>query len=411
MTEARTARSQRAARALAHLPDIDPALAALALWCDTCDADQPDTKTSGDIIHIGRDFMQLAVQEQIGILGHHVLHIALRNEVQMQEMQARFGTQFVAETHNLCADAIINEILTRAGHALPRPAVLLGDLLADLLPDQAGLHGDPLAFWDVERLYSRLTPPDMNAPVVGFRRRCGFSADIIVSTPDPLAETKAAAWRARIIRAQAAGGTMGRGVGALLRHLPDAAICQTPWEHRLRRLLNNAITRMPRQSYRRPRSAWIAREAEAVVAVRPRPAFEPALIRQTRRPKIVIGFDTSGSIQPTTLSLFAGEVIGIMKKSGAETHVLYFDEEVYAKRCIDPNTPAEAFRSEHVTRDGGTSFVDVLAQADALSPSVIVMLSDGVGTFGPAPNARVIWARPQPVVAHPAFGDVIDLTR
>ncbi|MFK7764957.1 MAG: VWA-like domain-containing protein [Roseobacter sp.] len=410
MTETRTARSQRAARAMAHLPDIDPSLATLALWCDTRDADQTDTVTSGDIIYIGRGFTQVPLQEQIGILGHHILHIALRHEVQMQEMQARFGAQFDADTHNLCTDAIINEILARADHALPRPAVLLRDLLADLLPDQVGLNGDPLAFWGVERLYSRLIPSQLEASREGFRHRCGFTPDILVATPDPLADTKAATWRAHIIRAQAAGGTMGRGIGALLRHLPDAAISQTPWEHRLRRLLNNAVTRMPRQSYRRPRSAWIAREAEAVVTARPRPAFESALMRQTLRPRIVVGFDTSGSIQPVTLSLFAGEVIGIMKKSGAETHVLYFDEEVYAKRCIDPNTPAEAFRSEHVTRDGGTSFIDVLAQADALSPAVIVMLSDGIGTFGPAPEARVIWARPQPVSTRPAFGDVIDLT-
>ncbi len=409
MTEAHAQRAGRAARAFAHLPDVDPGLATLAIWCDTRDADRIDTVTSGDVILVGTGFEKLALQEQIGVLGHHILHIALRHEMQMHQMQARFGSYFQTETYNLSADAVINEILVRAGHGLPRPAVLLRDLMAKMAPDETSASGDLLSIWDADRLYTCLDALDNKSPLADYKHACRFEPDVFPSDPDPSAEQKAAQWRAHLIRAQNAGGSMGRGIGPLLRHLTKLVVSKTPWERKLRRLLNTAMNPSPRENYRRPRSAWIARDADAIRTGRPRPVFEPAILRHAFRPRIVVGFDTSGSIRPGTLSRFAGEVIGIANKSAAELHVLYFDEEVYAHQKIEPHTTSQAFLSKAIRRDGGTSFVEVLTQADALSPSVIVMLSDGLGAFSAPPAAPVIWARPAPVSTVPAFGEVLDL--
>ena len=77
-------RSQRAARATGFLAERDPALASLALWCDIHDA-PGDTRTQGQTILIGERFTALPLREQIGTLGHHILHVALRHPARVTE--------------------------------------------------------------------------------------------------------------------------------------------------------------------------------------------------------------------------------------------------------------------------------------------------------------------------------------
>jgi hypothetical protein len=66
--------------------------------------------------------------------------------------------------------------------------------------------------------------------------------------------------------------------------------------------------------------------------------------------------------------------------------------------------------SWRVRRAGGTSFVDVLARADALDPSAIVLLTDLDGPIGPAPRRPVIWACCRIPRTAPPFGQILDLT-
>lgn len=408
-----TARSQRAARALAHLPEVDPGLAVLAIWCEMTDTDVVHTCTSGDTIRIGTAFETHPLQEQIGILGHHILHIALRHEVRLLEMQTRLGTHFSTASYTLCADAIINEVLIRARHALPRPAVVLSDLVESVLPETEKTPHDVLSIWDLDRLYLRLTAADEAGQMrlQAYRNRIGFQPDIYPDLPDPDAHQTQSEWRAHLIRAQHAGGSAGRGIGVALRHFTDLTISHTPWEHHLRRLLARALTPYPRRSFRRPRSGWIAREAEAIRAATPAPVFEPSDHKQSLRPRMVIGVDTSGSVSREVLGRFAGEIIGITRKTGAGIHLLCFDEEVYAKQQIYAAGQRIAFDDILFRRDGGTSFVDLMDQAQLLSPSVIVVLTDVMGEFGPAPDTRVIWASPTLVPKPPPFGVVLELIR
>lgn len=412
-TSALARRSARVTRALAHLPDVDPGLAALALWCDTKDADGPQTITSGDAIHMGSMFESLPLREQIGVLGHHILHIAFRHEARQQAMQARFGTQFGPLTYNLCADAIVNECLIRAGHALPRPAVTLSELIAEVISDPAEDGKDLLSIWDVDRLYLRLASAGNKTKKKqsDYQSAKAFEPDLDPNHPATDTDQKDAAWQAHLIRTAQTAGAAGRGIGTVLRQISDIRISRTPWEHRLRRLLAKAVNETPRRSYRRPRSGWIAAESDALRRGGPSPVFEPATDRRSVRPRVVVGIDTSGSISPDILSLFAGEVNGITRKSTVETHVLCFDEEVYAHHILTPLTGQTLFDTLTFQREGGTSFVEVLSIASRLSPSLIVILSDMLGPYGPDPAAPVVWATPLPASTQPPFGEVIELIR
>ena len=141
---------------MGFLAESDPALASLALWCDIHDA-LGKTRTHGQTILIGEDYTALPLREQIGILGHHILHVALRHGDRMSGMRQRLGKSFADETFNLATDALVNEVLDKAGHALRRPAVTLATLLSEVLQKDTDLA---LSSWDAERLYMALIALD-----------------------------------------------------------------------------------------------------------------------------------------------------------------------------------------------------------------------------------------------------------
>jgi hypothetical protein len=70
--------------------------------------------------------------EQVGLAAHHVLHVALRHPTGRRRWPSGWGPRFDASLYGLAADGIINETLLLAGHALPRPAVTLTDLLSEI---------------------------------------------------------------------------------------------------------------------------------------------------------------------------------------------------------------------------------------------------------------------------------------
>nr|WP_255670731.1 VWA-like domain-containing protein [Cognatishimia sp. F0-27] len=143
----------------------------------------------------------------------------------------------------------------------------------------------------------------------------------------------------------------------------------------------------------------------------PAPVFEPGNARHRKRARIVVGLDSSGSVADPLLALFCAEVAGIARRTGAEVHLMCFDETVYAQSVVEPGRLATALTALDMRREGGTSFVDVMAQAGRLDPSIVVVLSDLDGPYGPPPAFDVLWATPVAAPPTPPFGRVLSLAR
>lgn len=420
--------TDRARRALAHLADRDPALAALALWCRHRDGPGTGTETLGETILYGAAFPTLPLPEQVGLAGHHVLHVALRHGPRAQDLAGRLGSRFDCGLYNLAADAIVNECLLLAGHALPRPCVRLSELLEETLGAEPGEAG--LARWEVERLYFALVearPSGSRAGGAGegqvdggaashaaaaraYAGRRGFAEDLAPGGAAQAGSTSDGAdWQGRLAQALSAGRTAGRGIARYAASLADAPLGRVPWEVQLRGLLARAVDRTPQPSHRRPSGAWIAREAAARATGGPAPVFEPGFARQGLRPRIAVGYDTSGSIDDGMFARFAGEVTGLARRSGAELHLLAFDETVHEAHRVQDGSALARPQAAPGQRGGGTSFVDVLERAGALAPSAIVVLTDLDGRFPDRPpRPPVIWVAPHSA-APPPFGRLIDL--
>ncbi len=403
-----TAHTRRAARALAHLGEVDPALAVLGLWCRHRDGDSP-TMTAGEVITYGPDFDALKLPEQVGLVAHHILHVALRHTTRQAGLAERLGDSFDATLFSLAADGIINDTLILAGHAIPRPAVTLTDLLS-----QAGLpEPTPIAAlerWDADRLAMALhSDPKRAKRLKDWGKSRGFAEDLAADEPQDDAKPQSAAdWRNQMLRAMEAGRKAGQGIGRLGAILADLAPAATPWEVHLRRLLAPALTERPQTSWRRPSGAWVARMAMAEAQGGPSPVFEPGRQRMTHRPRIVIGLDTSSSIDPQTLRLFTVEAEAITRRTGAEAHLLAFDEVVFESLRLDPDGWVK-LHSTPMRTGGGTDYGDLFTKAMQLRPSILVVLTDLDAPLPPRPAFPVIWAVPG-TCPPPGYGQVIAIS-
>ena len=400
-----SAHSLRAARALAHLGEVDPALAVLSLWCRHRDG-AGATRTDGDTISYGPGFATLGLPEQVGMVAHHVLHVALRHSDRQAGLAGRLGAGFDAALFGLAADGIVNEVLILAGHAVPRPAVTLTDLLAEAgLPARSPVEA--LERWDADRLAMALhADPKRAEKLRDWGATRGFAVDLGLGEPDETGETqKAADWRNQVLRALEAGRKAGAGIGKLGAILADLAPAQVPWEVQLRGLLARALTERPRRSWRRPSGAFVARMAEAERSGGPVPVYEPGRARMDARPRLVVGLDTSSSIDAQGLRLFAAEAEGIARRTGAEVHLMAFDEAVFLEKRLDPGG-WQGLRDLPLRSGGGTDYGDLFDKAGRLAPSLLVVLTDLDAALPQAPGFPVLWAVPR-AGDPPPFGRVL----
>lgn len=400
--------SVRARTALAHLGEVDPALAVLALWCRHRDGEGA-TRTHGNTIVYGPSFMSFGIAEQVGLVAHHVLHVALRHSNRQAALAERLGASFDATLFGLAADGLINETLVLAGHALPRPAVFATDLLATV--DQpAASPVEALSEWDADRLAMALhSNNEQSEKARKFGKSREFEQDLVTGNPGDEEDAPSAAdWRNQMIRALEAGRKAGTGIGRFGAILADLAPPRIPWEVTLRGLLATALSDVPTLSYRRPAGRWIAMASQAQAAGTLEPVFQPGHARDSTRPRAVIGLDTSSSIDATTLSLFCQETEGVSRRSGAEVHLLAFDESVHVTRRMDTGA-WRSLREKPVRTGGGTNYGPVFEAASRFQPSILIMLTDLDAPFGAPPRFPVLWVVPQRDVKDVPFGRVLEV--
>lgn len=407
--------SVRAGRALRALTETDPAIAALSLWCAHRDRDQPlPAMTAGDTIHYGPGFDALPAHEQEGLAAHHVLHAALRHSGRLRSMADRMGDGFDARLWGIAADAIVNEALLLAGHALPRPALRLTGLLEAAL-GRIAAPAQALAEWDADRLYLRLAQDAAGQGGASDRALAhaeahGHARDLAPDAGAPDRVEHEGEWRRHLARAVEAGRMAGTGLGTVLWRMAEIAEPGIAWEVVLRGLLMRALLPRSAETYRRPARSFLAEDAEARRTGRAAPAFRPGRARAAPAPRLAVALDTSSSVTDAQMRLFLAEVAGITRRVAAETWLIPFDDEPEAAVRLDPAGWRRQLAARPFRRGGGTALAPALAAAAALNPALIVVLTDLEGEPGPRPRPPVLWAVPDAAPV-PPFGRVLSLAR
>jgi predicted metal-dependent peptidase len=198
-------------------------------------------------------------------------------------------------------------------------------------------------------------------------------------------------WTIAAAQAEATAKAMGIGAADAARAIRSQVAPKVDWRDVLRRYLSAAA----RSDY-----AWTPPNRRYIA----RGIYLPSLRSETLGP-VVVGVDTSGSIDDATLAAFSAEITAIMDEAAPEAiHVVYCDDAVAGTETYAPGDVIEL--TPH--GGGGTAFrpvFDWIGQSD-IQPVCLVYLTDLDGwDFGSTPDYPVLWVSTGSTSA--PFGEVI----
>lgn len=199
-------------------------------------------------------------------------------------------------------------------------------------------------------------------------------------------------WRESLGAAVQAAKEQGKLPAGLDRFIDDLINPSLPWDQILRQFVGEHGCKDD-FSWRRPNRHALVRDL-----------YLPGLI--STQPRIGIGIDTSGSISPDILLMFASEINGILQEINATARVIIADADVHAN--MDTDSIEEIL--ENTKGGGGTDFrtaFEAFAEDDE-GLDCIVFFTDLYATL-PEPQqveVPVLWITPFEEHGDAPFGDV-----
>ena len=356
-------------RARATLILDQPFFGALALRLGLVeDTGVKTMSVNGKTIKYNPDFVNECSSGLIkAVVAHEVMHCVL-------DHTSRLGER----THsrwNQATDYAINQLLEDVGFSFEGTGLLdpafkgmsadhIYTLLPEPPPDGGGNgHGDPLD--DME-------PGD----------------------PDPAAQAEAARdWKVATVQAANAAKIMGKLPADLERFVDGLLKPQVDWRAVLRRF----VTERSKDDY-----SWARPNKHMMV----HGVYMPSLYSESMA-DIVIGVDTSGSIDQHTLDTFSAECESIIAEVlPANVHVVYCDSAVNKAKTFVRHDP---FKLE-ACGGGGTAFKPVFdwVEQKGIRPVCTVYLTDLYGDHAFAePEYPTLWCCTTDQVA--SFGETIKI--
>lgn len=293
------------------------------------------------------------VDELIGVAIHEVLHKVFFHVMRLRDRHPK--------KWNIACDAIINHIITvEQGYKLPAGGVIFppekvvgktADEVYAAIPDDPGDNGGG---WDGQ----------------GDMKDDG-------STPT---EADALDIKRQVAAAVQNAKQMGKMPAGLDRLIGELLEPQKDWKQLLEEALTSAL--MGNDLFAYSKRSHAGRAAGVVI---------PALCRSVAMRKVVIGVDTSGSIDEKQLQIFISETRGILHSIGIqECHVVYCDARIHDVHVLADferdYTPAK------VGGGGGTSFDPVFEYAEEQEAEALVYFTDMYCNFPEQPEFVMVWA-------------------
>lgn len=102
--------------------------------------------------------------------------------------------------------------------------------------------------------------------------------------------------------------------------------------------------------------------------------------------RLLVAFDTSGSVSDSQLEYFATELNGMIDH--VECDFIQFDWVIHG----EPKPYSKKAGKIDIVGRGGTNFTPVIELADSLNYDGLVVFTDGYAPFPPKPKTRMLWA-------------------
>lgn len=349
--------------------------------------------TDGKCIMYSPKFVdEITPEEILGVLCHEVLHVTNAHHLRRGKRNPRLW--------NIACDYAINPIVISAGMKLPQGALISHDFnnmsaeqIYKLLekeakaqqPEEGGDDSGANAPKGTKHI-----PADDGWDFGGVN-------DKVRPDGQPMSqseiEVEVSEVMTRVTQAAQAAEMQGKLPEVLKRLINEALKPTVDWRDELRRMFSSTI----------PADYTWARGNRRHLSTG---LYLPSHLREGVG-EIVVGIDTSGSIQGPLLDAFFAEVKAIFEDANPDRiHLVWCDAKVHKVQTFE--------RGEDLTPEpvggGGTDFRPVFnwVKEQNIEPQALIYLTDMYGTFpDTAPSYPVIWAKTTTVTA--PFGDEVEI--
>ena len=346
-------------------------------------------------------FFKMPLAQRVFVTAHEILHCILNHCSLAEPMRRANRVKYVdgkelpfdQNLMNAAMDYIINDILVQ-------------DKVGEFPP--VGLHDTSIATMADSWMdtYRKLYEDDQKN---GGKGKGGAGSgpqgfDVILSPgagqgQDPgqaMQGRSQTEWDTAVAAAIASAKAQGKLPAGLERLLSEVIEPTVPWQDHIRAFFARKIG-SGSYDWRKPDRALIQRDI-----------FHP---RRSGNGcgEVVVAIDTSGSIGNSELSVFFGELTGILEDvKPTQIHVVWCDAKVHHVDVIDGNDDVRKLKPHG---GGGTDFrpvFDWIYQND-VSPEALVYLTDGLGSFPDKPPLYpVLWGSIYPNAKYP-WGEVVEV--
>lgn len=329
------------------------------------DDEIPTACTDGVSIRFNPSFFQkLSVEEQIFLMLHETMHVALLHMIRFKQLVNVSPQKF-----NIAADHVINLALIDRGYRMPE-----------------GGHADPIyRGLSVEDVIKLLPEPPPNT-------------DCDLREPDGDMPTQQAAVEEILVRASIQSkldndkpGTIPGEVEIFLNKLLNPKL---PWNRILQKYL--MAKNKNDYSFKRFNRRFL-------------PDFYLPSLYSDSLMDMTVAVDTSGSVSDEDFTAFISETSSIMKmQKPAKLTMVQFDTQI---KSVDPIRSVRELSKVKFFGKGGTNVTPLFNWANTTKTQALLVFTDGF--FPPStekPNCDVIWLIHNNLKFKSEFGKIIHYT-
>lgn len=373
----------------------------------------PIAATDGDVCFINPEtFFKYPLGNRVFAVAHEILHCMLNHCGLMATFRRAGGISYAdgtrlpfdGETFNIALDLVINAMLIEAK---------VGKFHTDWLHDPAIAKGDDSAIDVYRKIFAGGGgggggggSGDSSGRFPGkvrFDEHLDPGASAGQTAEQGMAERSETEWRTEIAAAISSARMQGKLPANLARVFGELVEPPVDWREHIRALFARKVG-SGGYDWRRPDRRLITRSD---------PIYAPSRSGNGCG-VVVVGGDTSGSINDNILNVFFGAIAGILNDLNPRlVLVAWCDAKLHRVDELETPSDLDTVRYNGAPGGGGTSFVPVFDWLDdaGIVPDALVYLTDGFGAFPSAePAYPVIWGSITPAgrVKYP-FGDVVQI--
>ena len=345
-------------------------------------------------------FFKFNLNQRVFIVVHEIFHCILNHAVMGVGFRLRGKVTYPDGTElpyshrhmNIAEDYVINAIIVES---------CIGQMPADAKGNQIGCFDTNIATSKDNSLdtYKKVFK-DKN-PNQGFDTVLAPGSTQGKNPVQAANERNNAAWATEVASGMNAAKAMGKLPAALERAFGELLEPKVDWSEHIRSLFARKVG-SGAFDWKKPDRRMITRDIYAPG----RTGFAAGCV--------VVGVDTSGSINAKTLDAFMAEMSGILDDVKPEKLVIIWcDAEVNRVDECDDTGDLNTIRCKGAVGGGGTDFRPVFDRIDeeGITCEALVYLTDGLGTFPSAePGYPVIWGSIYEGAKYP-WGDVVNIPK